>query len=128
MLMRPEPLSLKSAARKVAAPLVAPSASAFAMESVEPENERGAETVVDWSVPLAVVERSAPGVLETMRLVVEAVLKSAVPVKVGLLEKTTEPEPVSSERSEARSADDWSDEEESLEEKVVQSVEERYPF
>lgn len=46
MAMLPEEAS-KSAAVKDAAPFVAPSATAFCMESVEPEKLSGEETVVD---------------------------------------------------------------------------------
>ena len=45
------------------------------MESVEPENESGAETVVVCPTPVALVERSVAGRSETVRLEVEAVLK-----------------------------------------------------
>jgi len=57
MEMRPEVAS-KSAAVKVATPLVLPSAAAFAIESVEPEKERGLDTVVACTLPALSVERS----------------------------------------------------------------------
>ena len=61
------------------------------------------------------------------RLVVDAFAKFAVPVKVGFAEKTTEPVPVSSERSTARAEDDASDDDASFVLKVVQSAAVRRP-
>ncbi len=71
--MLPEEAS-KSAAAKDAAPFVEPSAAALVMESVLPENESGEETVVAWTAPVAVEERSEERIPETVRLVVLAVV------------------------------------------------------
>ena len=79
MEMLPEE-ELKSAAVKVAAPLVEPSAAASAIERVEPENESGVETVVDWTAPAAVEERSVEITPEMVRLVVEAVPETVMAV------------------------------------------------
>ena len=54
--------------------------------------------------------------------------KVGVPVKIGFAEKTTEPVPVSSLKRDARSAEVAIEEEESLEEKVLQSAAVRSPL
>ena len=49
--MSPEPLSLKSDAVKVDAPLVVPSATALFIASVVPVKVNGPETVAVWTAP-----------------------------------------------------------------------------
>ena len=63
MEMLPEEAS-KSAAVKEAAPLVAPSAAAFWIESVEPENESGLESVAVKSEPVPLPTRRPVSVVE----------------------------------------------------------------
>ena len=61
--MRPEDAS-KSAVVNEAAPFVLPSAAAFAIESVEPENVSGPETVALRSEPVPLPTRSPLSVVE----------------------------------------------------------------
>ena len=61
-------------------------ALACARVRVDPENERGPENVVAATAPEALVERSALGTPEIVRLVVEAVLKKPVPLAVKLVD------------------------------------------
>ena len=49
------------------------------MESVEPENDSGADTVVACATPLLLVDRTVAGRSETVRLLVEAVANVARP-------------------------------------------------
>lgn len=49
--------------------------SACDIESVDPTNDNGPETVVDCTTPLPFVERILAGVPETVRLVVDAETK-----------------------------------------------------
>lgn len=82
------------------------------------------------SVPAVVIEvvPVCPAANEPVDSAVEdAFAKFAVPEKVGDAEKTTEPVPVSSERSTASAEEDASDDDASFVLKVVQSVAVRRP-
>jgi hypothetical protein len=72
--MRPEPLSLKSAAVKAAAPLVVPSAAAFCIASTPPVKVSGEEMVVLVTFPVASVRSKEFGRVETISAEVEAVV------------------------------------------------------
>ena len=58
----------------------------WVMERVEPENERGAETVVVCATPVALVERRVVGRSETVRLEVLAVPEYSVPETLNAVE------------------------------------------
>ena len=54
------------------------------MESVEPENESGADTVVACAAPLLLVERTVAGRSETVRLDVDAVVEYRVAAVIAV--------------------------------------------